>query len=1573
MENFTNFESVAHITEKEYFAKGGDFSIDTYRRKYPLDEIEAQFPAKLFLRIAKTAASFEATPELQDYWMKRWFHEFWIGLWRPAGSILSGLGNPSKISSSNCTTIELKGDTLEDIFETAYKTAKAAAYRQGLGIDFSQLRPAGTKIRNSAKVSTGSISWMDFINTIGKHVGQCLHPDTKILTTGAGYRTIKDIVDTKSVVQIYTPTGTSKVVNWFENDKKDIYELTTEYGDRLLLSEDHQLKGINRVKPLKNFRAGDFITCRRVLDYPQKDYVKIKPFKFIKDDYDQSNRISIPKKCPDVLNEKLAYLAGLIYGDGYTTDKNSIELALRTEWISITQKVNDYLFDLFGERIENYGLSIHKNDGAVETLCIGRWYHDFFKSFGIEKTKTGTLVFPECIKNSPKSVLFAFIAGVFDANGHNSSKKKNIELCMIDYKFLYDLKLEAAKYGVIFKIKTGNYLIPLNKFKRSRHRLSFVDKLSKIIFSEGTLSERLILHKEEMKYDRLKTPYKAADIKLSVYKLENKDVNTSEYLSDEKYTKYTGKIAIEYIQKISKIKKLKEQSITYDITVEDDSHLFSAENVLVKNSGRIPAMLFSLNIKHPDIIEFLTVKSNLHKIQNANISVQITDDFMKAYETDSTWDLVFDVKDGEKIVESVKKTVKAKDLMKLLAKEACAFAEPGVQFIDTCIRESMTDAVGFKIKSTNACCIAENTLVTTKQGHFRCKDLINKSIDIWDGKTWVCIDNFNITNTYQPMLKIIFEDGSFERTTEYHTILLENGDKIKTINLKPGDVVKNSNCELLKGNIPVKGAYAKGFLVGNGTLSSNIPPNPSLHLYNTKYRCFKRLKRSLEELDKEVLYHTGTTVTDISLSEEYDGIKKAVRGLSQFSNQLKPWCSEYKLGIPDELYNWNTEDKLEFLAGLFDADGTSQNTQKSHMYQITSISENLLLDIQKLLKTIGVYSKVRLAIEAQYREIKTKKYYTKDLYRLTITQIDSINFAKMVKFERLEDLSKKMPLRKTVKSDLSRFIVKEVIKDGIDTNVYCCTVNSTNSFALSCGIQIGNSEKFMTPDSTCVLASVNLGILPKENYEEELTNIAQSMVRFLDNCISYELSEHKTPFPSQHEIVSQLREIGLGITNLNGWLLKHNLGYDTDEGISATEQLIKTFSLAAWKQTIALGVEKGNAPAFQTMLNRTGSNEFIYTSDFAKRLKTEGIDVTSCRNMNVMSIAPTGSLSLTFPMEIDSTGIEPITAFYYWKRSRTSGEWQWFFVIPSFVRNRLAAEGYTEIPTTVSDQTGEIGEKWVKIINKYFDPAVFKPSHYIDPLKKIELMSRVAKWIDSSISVTYNLKESVTADIVESIYYEAWKKGVKSIAVYRDKSRQGVIEVESPRLVEKRFLKAQSGIIEAARPSSIILHSAAKRPKELEGKVHKVSIKGNKFIVLIGLLEGLPYEVFIAQEEELKELVGVDKGTLIKKGAGKYNFEYGNDKLIKDISSHIKNHDYEDRTRLISLSLRSGAPIDYVVEQLEKTVGTVVDASHAIARILKKYIGAYYRLKKCSNCGSSNIEIVEGCALCMDCGSSKCD
>ena len=210
MSSFTTYEEVKNQSTEEYF-NNNQFSIDAFNKKYRNDDTETY--VKSLKRVCDFIASVEDTKEKREYWSARWFHEIYNDWWHPAGSIMQGAGSNRNISASNCTTISLgvndenrNWDNLESIFKnTAYTVAKCAAFRQGLGVEFSRLRPKNTKVYNSANESTGAIHWMKFIDSIGYYVGQkgripamlfslnCSHPDVEeFITCKADYTKIQN-------------------------------------------------------------------------------------------------------------------------------------------------------------------------------------------------------------------------------------------------------------------------------------------------------------------------------------------------------------------------------------------------------------------------------------------------------------------------------------------------------------------------------------------------------------------------------------------------------------------------------------------------------------------------------------------------------------------------------------------------------------------------------------------------------------------------------------------------------------------------------------------------------------------------------------------------------------------------------------------------------------------------------------------------------------------------------------------------------------------------------------------------------------------------------------------------------------------------------------------------------------------------------------------------------------------------------------------------------------------------------------------------------------------------------------
>jgi ribonucleoside-diphosphate reductase alpha chain len=256
-------------------------------------------------------------------------------------------------------------------------------------------------------------------------------------------------------------------------------------------------------------------------------------------------------------------------------------------------------------------------------------------------------------------------------------------------------------------------------------------------------------------------------------------------------------------------------------------------------------------------------------------------------------------------------------------------------------------------------------------------------------------------------------------------------------------------------------------------------------------------------------------------------------------------------------------------------------------------------------------------------------------------------------------------------------------------------------------------------------------------------------------------------------------------------------------------------------------------------------------------------------------------------------------------------------------------------------------------------------SNDVDWVQKVKLQGAAQRWIDHAISNTTNLPADTPPEVVAEVYLTGYKAGCKGVTVYRDGSRTGV-------LVQSKFHQ----------------HDAPRRPEKLPCEVHRSTIKVAEgkyedWLLFVGLMEGKPYEIFGGTTENVELPKKVTEGYIVKrrfKAGGKYDFIYGDSEdpfKIKDIVTLFGNPERGWATRMLSLALRHGAPIQYVVEQLQRDKGSDLwDFQKVLARVLKKYIadGTESKSEKvCPECGEEDsLRYQEGCLSCQSCGMSKC-
>ncbi|MCD8541073.1 MAG: hypothetical protein LRY55_15940 [Leadbetterella sp.] len=268
-------------------------------------------------------------------------------------------------------------------------------------------------------------------------------------------------------------------------------------------------------------------------------------------------------------------------------------------------------------------------------------------------------------------------------------------------------------------------------------------------------------------------------------------------------------------------------------------------------------------------------------------------------------------------------------------------------------------------------------------------------------------------------------------------------------------------------------------------------------------------------------------------------------------------------------------------------------------------------------------------------------------------------------------------------------------------------------------------------------------------------------------------------------------------------------------------------------------------------------------------------------------------------------------------------------------------------------------------------------SNDVDWVNKVKMQGQIQQWVDHSISVTINIPNEATEELVNELYITAWEAGCKGVTVYRDGSRSGVLVSAS----EPKKEESDPGKGETALPFPL------KRPQVLEADVVRFQNKKEKWIAFIGKIDERPYEIFTGLADDEDGILlprWVNEGLIIKNrdedGNSRYDFQFANQRGYK---TTIEGLSYKfdpvfwNYAKLISGVLRHGMPTEKVVElinSLQLDSESINTWKNGVVRALKKFVPDETEVKgqKCQNCNSTNLMYQEGCLTCKDCGSSKC-
>ena len=935
--------------------------------------------------------------------------------------------------------------------------------------------------------------------------------------------------------------------------------------------------------------------------------------------------------------------------------------------------------------------------------------------------------------------------------------------------------------------------------------------------------------------------------------------------------------------------------------------LFSLTTGLIGQAGRRGALMITIADHHPDVLDFCRIKRDLTSVRYANISVRLSDAFMRAVERDEPWTLWFEGPE----VGRIERTIRARDLWKELVEGARDWAEPGCLFWDRVIGWGTSNYGGMTPMGTNPC-VTGDTRVATSQGLVRIDDLATAHLQatgaVLDSR--VCTTGGIILRAWKtgrrPVVRVETREGYSVRCTPDHRVLTENRGWVRASELQPGDLLLVQD---RKGGFGHRGTYelglSLGWLVADGTVDRE-GRQAILQFYGTKRSLAPALQAAV----------AASIPTTPGIIENQNAQRLDIQSSRLLSRLVEEGFDPHRKDrLPEVLWQGSEEMVRGFLQALFTADGTVLNTSASRRsIRLTNTSLELLRSVQVLLANFGIFSRIYTNRRAAGPILMPdgrggqRSYQCKAVHELVIARSGISNFMQEIGFIPGSD---KQRVAEAMLSKYSRgpyrnrhvARVLRVVPDG-EEDVYDLHEPVSGTFIAN-GITVHNCSEIPLEDGgACDLGSLNLSrfvldpFTPQARIDfDSLRRAVRAGVRFLDNVLTY--NEGKHPLPEQEEAARRGRRIGLGITGLGDALIMLGLRYDSDDAIRTAGELQELIKLEAYRASVELAREKGPFPAFDPEKHLSQAFFSTFPDNLLEEIRRHGL-----RNVSLLTIPPVGSGSALAGC---TNGLEPIFALYYVRRSESLSR-EYYTVLHPLVAEYARMHGLDlKGLQDASDPHGYLKSRL---------PAHFVTAHEIDPIKRVNMQAALQRHIDQSISSTVNLPREATTETVERVYFHAWRSGLKGISVYREGSREGVLltpeearrrhqlvaladRVDSlaraaipdlpadgsagPEQRIEATVKALADALEAVRkqaPEQLELISddaglLRDRPRRLDGPTYRVPTQFGTLFVTITERDREPYEVFVrlgkagSDTEAFAEAVGRLSSVILRmKGPG---------------------------------------------------------------------------------------------------------
>lgn len=952
--------------------------------------------------------------------------------------------------------------------------------------------------------------------------------------------------------------------------------------------------------------------------------------------------------------------------------------------------------------------------------------------------------------------------------------------------------------------------------------------------------------------------------------------------------------------------------------------VFNAATEAVKQGGtRRGANMGILRVDHPDILEFIDCKKNNSDITNFNISVGITEAFMRAVERGEDYDLI-DPRTGKPAGR-----LSAREVFDKIVENAWHNGEPGIIFLDRLNRDNVLIELG-EIESTNPC-VTGDTWVLTQEGPVQVADIVGKQVSLaLNGNFYLSAEQGFFKTGKKKVIKIQTNRGYSIEVTPDHKIRvasLVTRDRIEegwkpAGELKPGDQILLSNNRALvwEGKGTFEEGYLLGLLIGDGTLKEG---SGIISVWGDD-----REAQSVMEAAQQAAF-------TLPHREDFKGFKRVIDDRKEHRLEmaaLRDLAADYGIvpgnkRITEELERTSYEFHRGFLRGLFDADGTVTGHQdKGVSIRLWQTDAEGLKLVQRMLLRLGIASTIYM--ERKPEGIKEmpdgkggmKEYSVKAGHELVITSdniqifFEKIGFANVRKLEllkqRLEEYRRAL--------NRERFIatVTEIIP-GEEKDVFDVQIPGVNAFDAN-GIYVHNcGEQPLLPYESCNLGSINLSRMVKKvdgGYEvdyDKLGRVVDLAVHFLDNVIDV----NRYPLAEIEEMTKGSRKIGLGVMGFADMLFKLGIPYNSDEAVELARRVMKFIQERSKEMSARLAEIRGVFPYYDK-----------------STLKHKGMKL---RNATTTTIAPTGTISIICGT---TSGIEPLFAI-------------------SFVRNVMDNDQLVEVHPyfkEVAIERGFYSDELMRRIAAHGSiqgmeeipedvRRVFVTAHDVSPEYHVRMQAAFQEYTDNAVSKTVNFPNSATVEDVRTVYWLAYELGCKGVTIYRDGSREsqvlatvkpkGEAKMEGKPLEDKAVLPADKPKVDdkgdrKEKSGSLTEKIYSRMKEQAESRQPRITPRPRPDVTM-----------------GFTEKVRIGCGNL-------YITVNYDDQGICEVFTNLGRaggcpSQSEATSRLISIALRSGMDVDTIIEQLKgirchstlRQKGLkVLSCPDAIGRVLEKVV-----------------------------------